>query len=291
MAGATLKKPLEMNPFTIGDPLPTPTADWQDPASYDYTRHLAAGPWAWEFLRRNEDYRHTAAAKLPNPPDTTLSTLAPPCLGSLSEPDGWGLVAFANPGCSARTATVLWQPNLYDSVLPLTSMPDEMTCGFPMLDLGQLACRIVMVPVSDRVHHIFLGDEERWLQLMVHGTSSVDRLHLVTQAIVRWPSFSDRHQLLKRLSYVASHGCLAPHLYRPHAQAERLSRVLQALDGAFQGASQREIALSLVGRDRVARDWNDPRGHLRDHVRRAVQRGRFLTRAGYLHLLKSRAVE
>lgn len=278
-----------MSHFTIADPSPTPAADWQDPTRYDYTRHLAAGAWAWEFLRRNEDYRRTAAATRCVAPESRLSGLSPSLPVTPSEPERWGLVAFADPGRSARTATVLWQPDLYDAVLPLTSMTEEIARDFPALDLAKLSCRVTLVPVSDRVHHIFLGDEERWLQLLLRGTSPIGRLHLVTDAVVTWPSFADRHLLLKRLCYLASHGCLAPDLYRPHAQADRLARVLQALDGVLQGASQREIALSLVGRERVARDWNDPRGHLRDHIRRAVQRGRFLMGSGYRHLLKSPA--
>lgn len=32
-------------------------ANWQDPEDYRFTRELSAAQWAWEFLRRNPDYR------------------------------------------------------------------------------------------------------------------------------------------------------------------------------------------------------------------------------------------
>jgi hypothetical protein len=67
---------------------------------------------------------------------------------------------------------------------------------------------------------------------------------------------------------------------------ERLVVVLQALDGALAGASQREIACALFGAARVDRDWRHDGDHMRDVVRRAVRRGRDLMNGGYLGLLR-----
>lgn len=39
--------------------------DWRAPAAYKHTKHIPAAGFAWEYLRRNEDYRreyHTLAA-------------------------------------------------------------------------------------------------------------------------------------------------------------------------------------------------------------------------------------
>ena len=38
-----------------GSPIGEP--DWQDYDSYDYTESLMHDGWAWEFLRRNPNYR------------------------------------------------------------------------------------------------------------------------------------------------------------------------------------------------------------------------------------------
>ncbi len=32
--------------------------DWRTPAAYGHTKHLAAAGFAWEYLRRNDDYRN-----------------------------------------------------------------------------------------------------------------------------------------------------------------------------------------------------------------------------------------
>jgi hypothetical protein len=39
-----------------------PAADWRRPEPYAYTRDLGREGWAWEFLRRNPDYRRDYAA-------------------------------------------------------------------------------------------------------------------------------------------------------------------------------------------------------------------------------------
>ncbi|WBU55791.1 MULTISPECIES: transcriptional regulator domain-containing protein [Paracoccus] len=31
--------------------------DWRSPAAYGHTKHIPAAGFAWEYLRRNEEYR------------------------------------------------------------------------------------------------------------------------------------------------------------------------------------------------------------------------------------------
>ena len=32
--------------------------DWRSPAAYRHAKHIPAAGFAWEYLRRNDDYRH-----------------------------------------------------------------------------------------------------------------------------------------------------------------------------------------------------------------------------------------
>ena len=32
--------------------------DWRSPAAYRHAKHIAAAGFAWEYLRRNDEYRH-----------------------------------------------------------------------------------------------------------------------------------------------------------------------------------------------------------------------------------------
>jgi len=60
---------------------------------------------------------------------------------------------------------------------------------------------------------------------------------------------------------------------------------LQALDGVLAGASQREVAAAVFGRQAVAERWYAD-GDLRAQVRRTIRAGKALMRGGYRRLLQ-----
>jgi hypothetical protein len=72
----------------------------------------------------------------------------------------------------------------------------------------------------------------------------------------------------------------------PDPRSPRLNMILRVLDASLAGATQREIAVLLVGPKRAEADWRHPGQHLRDRVRRAVSRGHALMKRGYLKLLR-----
>jgi hypothetical protein len=51
----------------------TEEPDWRRRETYEYTRGLPRRGWAWEFLRRNPDYRREWAP----PADATIDTIEP----------------------------------------------------------------------------------------------------------------------------------------------------------------------------------------------------------------------
>ena len=90
---------------------------------------------------------------------------------------------------------------------------------------------------------------------------------------------------LECLNVLGSTGQLPERLFPPESRGVRLRHVLLALDASTDGASHREIATALVGRQRVQADWADPGDHLRDQIRRAVRRGRALMNGGFRDFL------
>lgn len=61
----------------------------------------------------------------------------------------------------------------------------------------------------------------------------------------------------------------------------RLKTVLQILDSSLAGATHREIAMAVYGRDRVDAQWDDPGEHLKDHIRKTIRRGHRLMTGRY----------
>ncbi len=126
----------------------------------------------------------------------------------------------------------------------------------------------------------------RRLQLVIAGAGILERVRLLTEAIVPPRLAERRYRALRQLAAVAGSGDLSPRLHRPDCRSRRLSFVLRAIDGANAKAPQREIARARLGLRRVDADWSDPRGHLRDRIRRAVRRGHRLVERDYLTLLR-----
>lgn len=57
--------------------------DWRTPAAYRHTRNLPAAGFAWEYLRRNDEYRHEYQ---------TLTAVQQPDAGQLEAfAQRWGL--------------------------------------------------------------------------------------------------------------------------------------------------------------------------------------------------------
>lgn len=74
-------------------------------------------------------------------------------------------------------------------------------------------------------------------------------------------------------------------LSRPSLKAITYMRALQALDGTQAGISQRQIAVPLFGRERVAAQWG-PDSEVRAQVRYLIERGEALMEGGYRDLLE-----
>ncbi|WP_077292057.1 DUF2285 domain-containing protein [Roseibium algicola] len=122
--------------------------------------------------------------------------------------------------------------------------------------------------------------------MLVEARNVLAPLHLKTEAV--WPPHLNKSRLalMEALNVFLQTGELPARLFPPDPRNRRLTVILQALDGALDGATHREIAVALFGEEKVSRDWTDPGNHLRDHVRRAIRRGRYLMKEGYLNFLR-----
>jgi hypothetical protein len=212
--------------------------------------------------------------------------MSSPRLALRSMPRDGACCAFEDPGRSALAAAVFWQPTASAFVFPVDAMPASHDPGGCALDLAALCCRTTCFTPPDGTRHILFAKNGRWLQLAVRGATDGDRLHLLTTAIIAPAHLARRVLLLRRLSGLVAHKTLERVLFPPDPHSRRLGLIVQALDGRLAAASYREIAIALFGEQRVKAEWTDPRGHLRDQVRRAVRRGVFLMQGGYLAYLK-----
>jgi hypothetical protein len=235
---------------------------------YDWMVDLSRIGWAWEFLRRNPEYRKQSVEEK----DTVNS-------------GDWGLRRFEDHTLDARKAEIFWLSEACTAVLPVRALPLEG--DGKALNVSQLKCGMGALPAEDgRSVDILFHHDCRFLQISVTGAGSIVDVQLLA-AVVPMPKHSAARVLaLRRFANLVTSGTLQPNLYPPERRAPRLTKVLQALDCWLAQRTYRDIALLMYGAKRVDAEWNDPRDNLRDQVRRAVYYGRTLMNGGYRQFLR-----
>jgi hypothetical protein len=184
-----------------------------------------------------------------------------------------------DPDRSAKYAQPIWDPELYSDVLRILVIGGgvgEMPPAFARLTPARAAWE------DRRVVHLLYGEGDGAIQLRLRWLDGAGAVCIAAELGVD-VRLGDASRATARLARFQASGRVDP---VPDPRSRRFQLILQALDGSLAGLSHREIAEISVGRERVEADWNHPGGHLRDRVRRAVRRGRFLMNGGYLQLLR-----
>jgi hypothetical protein len=239
---------------------------WHPSAAYLYVLHLDGPSLAWEYLRRNADYRR----------DWLRSRRH-----SESVPH-WGLRLLEDPGVDARDAHPTWFPD-HNTVLQL----------YPDADPPPDADLFEFWHIPGRKHLIHDGRRlvltarqlGYCLRLVLTPALEEGMAYVYALRVRPAPDGGYRALLgelgkLDRLKASDAAGLAKP---RPSPSSLLELHTLQALDGTLAGASLRTIAEVLFGTDAVADSWHAD-GDLRARVRRLVQRGKTLMRGGYRRL-------
>lgn len=212
--------------------------------------------FAWEFLRRNPDYRADYSRSKP-----------------LVDPR-WGLRFPADPLLPASKAEVFWREDVAPGiVLPVISGAESSG--------RHLATRVLegLVRRGEDGLHLRLA---AGLQLLIRGEATLAGPVLVVLGFDG--DFGLRVRAVEALERVAN-GRAAPRSRLTPAQRLRLVRSLAALDGSQRHESYRQIARSIFGDEVVERDpWRT--ASIRDATVRLVRTGRALMKGGYLNLLR-----
>lgn len=245
---------------------------WRASAAYLYVLLLDGPSLAWEYLRRNPDYRR----------DWVLYSYDRDCIAKR-----WQLASLEDPGKDARVVQPLWRPEP-DLVVRLTA-----DAG---IDAGE-AARFSLWAIAGRKALVYDG---RGLVLLVFLDGRVVRIAIARnvsdgeafayvvpagiRAQARWNAVAASRSLLEgtripKTSVVQT---------RPDRVALAHMRSLQALDGSLAEASQREIASAIFGRSHVDDKWHAD-SELRAQTRHLIRRGHVLMRGGYGRLVASAA--
>jgi hypothetical protein len=232
--------------------------NWRNKASYGYAAKLTGLGWAWEFLRRNPRFREECAQSQARP---TTGGKVP---RAIFPPSKWGVLRADSLDQTATGANVFWDPAVCRHVLPVLSATPS---------------------IAAPPRHVLLCEGDRRLQLFVEYHPWLAEDVLLTSALTSPAAFRRHQHAIACLNAYVFTGHLPKRLFEHQPASSRLVDVAQALDGALCNASHREIAVAVYG-ERRAVAWHDPGDHLRDSIRRAINRGRHLMNGGYRRFLR-----
>jgi hypothetical protein len=204
----------------------------------------------------------------------------------MSVPRRGAFAAFADPRLPAERAHPLWLPETGAARLHFTAQPIGESAG------DRLGLRIsafanvehVLCDAAGRQHAV-LRSGARSVQFVITGDNAI--IAPVALSVVLRGSH-DIGPIVKELAdlkvLLSAKPSKAGEPPRWTAETMRLRDALIALDGDRAGATLREIAIVIYGRERIERDW--PGKGLERRLRRDLQRGQALCNAGYRNLIR-----
>ncbi|WP_434211879.1 DUF7011 domain-containing protein [[Pseudomonas] boreopolis] len=238
---------------------------WYPTAAYLYTLHLDGPALAWEFLRRNPDYRRDWQRR--RRPQAA---------------ERWGLRLLEDPDLDARDAHPAWFPD-HDAVvqlLPDADPPPEAHA----FEFWRIPGRKQLIHDGQRLVLV-----SHWpgcclrLVLAPGLEDSMAYLYAIRACAAPCARYRALAAGLDALAAATEATPAAAARSRPTPAAVLELHTLQALDATLAGASLREVAEGLFGADAVVANWHADSA-LRARVRRLVRRGYALMRGGYRRL-------
>jgi hypothetical protein len=251
--------------------------DWKDARAYAYLLQAERPIFAWEWLRRQADYR---AAALRNVRQPQLP------IGALTEQAGarrWGLHVFEDPSLSSEKARPVWSSDRHPFVLRACAEPfgkDED--AFVLDGLRQFAT----LAGPPGVEHLLLSDGCRSIRVDVWGASLLSgpvRLKYELQGVA---AAEAPLLVMQRFLALASKGTFSGSLHTPVSRAGRQILLLRTWDALQEGADQRTIAAELLSGRAVERRWRVSSPSLRSQAQRLAQGARTMAGGGFWGLLR-----
>lgn len=244
--------------------------------------------WAWEFLRRNPEYRAAWRASVPRHlPGLTLKdgTQFLRLRRRYPHAEQFGLFAFADPHQAARTAPVFWLPSATRRIVRARCAPPKSQQGVSPAGLAGFKADRVAAIGTDNIPVVMLKGNGVNVTLEIHGlsvlTSPFDMVFEL-DGLRDLNNQTECLRLLQRFMQPPADGARRS-LF---ASDERFRHALIALDESMTGKTYRQIAIAIFGEKRVAEEWGGASQFLKDRTRRLVARGRELMSGGYRDLLR-----
>ena len=247
--------------------------DWQDASAYAALVGADRSLIAWEWLRRDLEYRRAADCG---------SALA----GRRSNgPEAFGLHAFEPVECAVPQARPMWTKAVHPFVL--TARASAARGEDETFDVGRFADLASLHGArGDKAQHLLLSDGYRTIRIDVsHGSISGGpvRLNFVIQGVA---GAAPDVLSLGRLMALDRSMRFARGLHPCERRARRWVMLLRAHDALATGADYRAIATHLVATRAADPRWRTRLPGVRAKTQRLVWGARAMAAGGFRDLLR-----
>lgn len=254
---------------------------------YAYTDSLTDSDWAWEFLRRNPDYRtdyyesRAQTAKAVTHPSGVQIHRA---RGHHHNANRWGLAVFADPDLNALQTDIFWSQDALSHCVTASSSRAEAADEKADLDLfrDQNCTAILCDPHRQKV---IVRSRNTAIDMKLVG---INILFQPVQLQFHLQGFTSLGNGTKALIWVRNAlKSLRSSDKRPLTKTTRTNRkkYLVALDCSRKGASLRDTALVFRAIRLTRLRWSSGDEALKKQVWRSRQSGLKLMQGGYRKLL------
>ena len=201
-------------------------------------------------------------------------------------PPSGGCTFAEDPRLAAPQARIVWRAELDPGTLRVSA--EVGTPGSKdLIDPAVLRPWLTVVTDDAAVEHVVLSDGWHRIRLdLASGSLAAGRPVLLRYHLEGTTSAESKLLPLRRLLHLYRHGYFAASLYPRERRVERWLDILRVGDALASGASQKDIAEGLFGRERVGREWNARSDSLRSRIRRLAREAQAMARGGYRRLLR-----
>lgn len=248
--------------------------DWTDGAAYAPLLQVERAGFAWEWLRRKDEYEAAARRALDR------------CRIDQRLEDrralAWNLHAFEDPDLAAPEARPVWAAVAHPWVVRATARSSSE--HEDVLDLERLRA-LARIVTSSEEERLLLSDGYRSIRLDVNG-SSIGRspVHLCYE-LAGIDALERPLLILRRLRALAISGRFRASLHPKFGRAQRLVQLLRAHDALRAGANQAEIAKVLLRPTLEVSRWRIHSPSIRSRAQRLVALAKQMERGGFWRLL------
>ena len=255
---------------------------------YAYTCRLSRSRWAWEFLRRNSEFRQAAlragGSQISEKPACHGIRLLRPLCDQI-DAEKFGLVFFPDIDANGYEADVFWIPALYARALTMQVVPRHPSERDDIFDQTINVCEVTHL--TDRVgrEYLMIRGHGHSIQVACSGLSLLSVEPVRMKLII--DNVSSMDETLKVIGkaqrILGKDDSSFNDTWTRSSLAFR--NALIALDAYETGLTYFETAAIIYGEDRATEAWQSPSRAMKDEMRRALVRGRELRDGGYRDLL------